>query len=338
MGFRSYVAKRVAISVFILWVIASLNFMIFIWYPGDPTTFILGTGQRLEPEVRQMILERYGLTDPMWLQYLKYLRNMFSFGLIEPYFGISYQTGKFVAVEMAGKLRWTLLLLGLALVGNIAVGIPLGIIAAAKRGTKVDAGVISMALFTWGVPAFFIQLLAISFFIHILWFQYGIQIFPRSGPYDIPPPSDPIQFILNVLWHFSLPILTLVVSGFGSWALYTRNMLLDALTQDYIVTARAKGLKERTVLFGHAFKSILPPVATMITLSLPGIVTGAIITETIFSIPGIGSWYIEALGACNYPVVQAVLFVYATLVIICNFIADMLYGFLDPRIRIGARR
>ena len=117
-------------------------------------------------------------------------------------------------------------------------------------------------------------------------------------------------------------------------------MLVDALTQDYVVTARAKGLSERTVLFKHGFKSILPPIATMITLAMPGVVAGAIITETVFGIEGIGKWYVTALNesVADYGVTQAVLFVIATLVVTCNLIADLLYGVLDPRIRVGARR
>jgi peptide/nickel transport system permease protein len=168
---------------------------------------------------------------------------------------------------------------------------------------------------------------------------YGVRIFPTGGglggPYD-----TFLDRLKGVTWHLSLPILVLTFGGFGGWALYTRNMLLDALTQDYIVTARAKGLSERTVLYKHAFRSILPPVATMITLSIPGIVTGAIITETVFGLEGIGKWYIESLSrsAPNYPVVQAVLFIFATLTIMFNIIADLLYGVLDPRIRVGARR
>jgi peptide/nickel transport system permease protein len=132
--------------------------------------------------------------------------------------------------------------------------------------------------------------------------------------------------------------MALVVGSFGSWALYTRNLLLDALTQDYVVTARAKGLSERTVLYRHAFRSTLPPIVTMITLNVPGIVTGAMITEWIFSLPGVGRWYLNSLMAADYPVIQSVLFIYAFLVIAANLVADLLYGVLDPRIRVGVRR
>jgi len=150
--------------------------------------------------------------------------------------------------------------------------------------------------------------------------------------------TNPIIYMADVAWHLAQPALSLIVAAFGGWALYVRNLMIDSLTQDYIVTARAKGVSERTLLYRHAFRSILPPISTIITLSIPGIVTGAMITEYIFTWPGIGSWYIAALNSNDYPVVQAVLFIYAVLVILCNFIADLLYGVLDPRIRVGVRR
>ncbi|MDH5788818.1 MAG: ABC transporter permease, partial [Candidatus Bathyarchaeota archaeon] len=119
---------------------------------------------------------------------------------------------------------------------------------------------------------------------------------------------------------------------------YTRNMMVDALTEDFVLTARAKGLRERDVITKHAFKSILPPVVTLIALSIPGIVTGAIITESIFAWPGIGQWYISALQQQNHPVTQAVLYNFAVLMLGANLVADLAYGFLDPRIKVGVRR
>ena len=154
----------------------------------------------------------------------------------------------------------------------------------------------------------------------------------------VPPPVEPLRYMADVAWHLALPLGTLVLAGFGSWALYTRNILLDSLTQDYILTARAKGLSERTVLYKHAFRSTLPPIVTMVTLAVPGIVTGAIITEFVFSWPGIGQWYIAGLLNGDYPVVQAVLFIYTVLMVSANIVADLLSGVLDPRIRVGVRR
>lgn len=333
MGMRRYITKRIIISLFTLFLVATLNFFIFVIYPGDPAKYLLQPG--MKPEQQALILAEYGLNETLSVQYVKYLRNLFTFGIAPPYFGVSFETHDFVAKEMSWRLSLTLLLLGSALIGRIIVGIPTGILAASKRGSQLDVAVIGAGLFTWGVPTFFIQLLAILFFVSYLNGVHGIRVFPGGGVATIPPPTDPLAYMVDIAWHATLPAITLVIAGFGSWALYTRNLLIEALTQDYVITARAKGLKERTVLYRHAFRGILPPIATMITLAIPGIVTGAIITETIFGWNGIGKWYIDSLNPAvsDYPVVQAVLYVYAVLVVICNFIADILYGILDPRIR-----
>jgi len=262
---------------------------------------------------------------------------MFTFGLVPPYFGVSFFSMDYVAKDMGWRLALTILLLGSALIGNIIVGIPLGITAAARRGGKADVLTIGVGLFTWGVPTFFIQLLFLLFFYYVM-ITTGVTVLPLQGTTRVPPPTNPLAVMGDLLWHVTLPVITLVVSGFGSWALYTRNMLIETLTQDYIVTARAKGLSERTILYKHAFKGILPMIATMITLSIPGIVTGAVITEGLFNWKGIGSWYITALQNGDFPVTQAVLWVYGVLVILFNFIADIIYGALDPRIRVGTRR
>lgn len=340
MTLRSYILKRIVISILILWVVATLNFLIFVVYPADPVRYLLDPELAKNPELVRMIREEYGAGQNIVVQYGKYLRNMFSFGLIPPYFGISFQTRNTVVSDMGWRMSLTICLLGLALAGNILIGIPLGIFAASKRGTKMDVAVLGVGLFTWGVPTFFIQLLAILLFISYLFQVHGLMIFPPGGWVSYPRPTDPLMLAADILHHMALPALTLIIAGFGGWALYTRNMLLDSLTQDFITTARAKGVSERDVLFKHAFKSIYPPIATMITLSLPGLVTGAIITETIFGLEGVGKWYLGAISRGNpdFPVVQAVLFVVATLVVVCNLFADVLYGFLDPRIRVGTRR
>lgn len=337
MTLRSYIIKRTAVSLLILWTAATLNFFIFVIYPADPVRYLLDPN--MKPEQKLLIEIEYGKYDPLWLKYAKYLRNMFSFGLIPPYFGISFQTHDFVAKEMYWRMALTVALLGGALVGDILLGIPVGMFSATKRGSKIDVAVIGLGLFTWGLPTFFIQLLAILFFSGYLRQWFGVSIFPAGGWASYPRPENPILLIADIAWHLALPMLTLIAAGFAGTALYVRNLLIDALTQDYIMTARAKGVKERVILTKHAFKSILPPIATMITLSIPGLVTGAIITETIFGLQGIGRWYMDSLsrGAPDFPVVQAVLFVFATLVVICNFIADILYGVLDPRIKVGVR-
>jgi peptide/nickel transport system permease protein len=339
MTLRTYILKRVVISIFILWLVASLNFVIFAASKGDPVKYLLKPG--VPAEQKRLLEEAYGLNDPYWVKYVKSIRNQFTFGIVPPYFGWSSQTGTWVAAGLWWRLSLTVFLLGSALIGTIILGIPTGIFAASKRGSKTDVAVITSALFTHGVPAFFIQLMAVFILSYIL-VTYKITTFPLTAAIDADQLTrlSGLELYVQIAWHMSLPIITLVLVGFGAWALYIRNMLVDALTQDYIVTARAKGLSERTILYKHAFRSILPPVATLVALSIPGIVTGAIITESIFRIQGIGSWYINALQDTvgDYAVAQAVLFMYAALVIVCNLIADLLYGVLDPRIRVGIRR
>lgn len=316
-----------------------MNFVLFTAQRGNPVAYLLNW--QMDPEAKENLLISYGWYDSLPVKYVKYLRNMFTFGIVYPYFGVSHERHRFIAHEMSWRLAITVILLGTALVGRILIGIPLGVFSAAKRGTKWDVGVVGSALFTWGVPSFFIQMLAILLFGKILRDTYGISIV--STVWTTPSVAGGEK---NLAWwagcvtQLALPMLTLVLIAFGSWVLYTRNLLIDALTSDYVVTARAKGLSERTVLYKHAFKSILPPITTMITLALPAVVTGAIITETIFGIEGIGKWYMNSLSAsiADYGVAQACMFIFATLVISCNLIADVLYGILDPRIRVGTRR
>lgn len=339
MTLRTYILKRVLLGIFVLWLVATLNFVIFSLQKGDPVRYMLDP--TMEPSAKEQLAIALGLRDPWPVKYLKYLRNMFSFGIVYPYFGTSMvlDKGEYIAHAMTPRLIITVMLLGSAMIGRIIVGVPIGIFAASKRGGKLDVSAVGISLFTWGVPTFFIQLLAILLFGQILRDTYGIKIFATTFM-PTARSTEGLIWYVQAAQQLLLPILILVFAGLGSWVLMTRSLLLDALTQDYVTTARAKGLSERTVLYKHAFRSILPPISTMITLAIPGIVTGAIITESIFGINGIGTWYISSLqyNVADYGVAQAVLFIFATLVIICNLIADILYGILDPRIRVGMRR
>ncbi len=333
---REYLIKRIITSIAILLIVITLNFVMFrVVHPiKDPTKLMIDPN--IQKAGYKAAMERlWGLNEPLFPnQYLTYMWNLLTWQ-----YGYDFSfPPRSIAVEMSWRLQNTLFILGAALIGGIAIGLPLGVLAGSRRGKKSDVAVMGVGLLTWGFPTFFIQLLFLLFFSYYSMVMFGIQILPTSGVVSLPPPTDPWGLFVDKAWHAIGPITTLVISGFGGWALYTRNLMLDALTEDYIVTARAKGVSGRDVLYKHAFRSILPPIATMIAMSVPGIVTGAVITESIFGWPGIGSWYIGALNSGNHPVNQAVLYNFAVLMILANLISDILYGFLDPRIRVGMRR
>jgi peptide/nickel transport system permease protein len=333
---RGYIIRRILTSLAILFIVLTLNFILFrVVHPiKDPTSLIIDPNIE-RTEYAAAMKRLWGIDKPLFPdQYLLYMYNLLTWN-----YGYSFgNPPRLIAPEMTWRLANSLFILGIALVGHIAIGLPLGILAGSRRGTKSDVTVMGVGLFTWGFPTFFIQILFLLFFSYYASRLFGFQIIPSYGVISTPPPTDPFAMFVDKAWHTIGPITTLIIAGFGGWALYTRNLMVDALTEDFILTAKAKGAPERTVLYRHAFRSILPPMATMIAMAIPGIVTGAIITETIFGWPGIGQWYISALNSGNHPVAQAVLYNYAFLMISANLISDLIYGALDPRIRVGMRR
>jgi peptide/nickel transport system permease protein len=279
----------------------------------------------MTPQEREILIHMFGLDQPILTRYEKYMLNMLTLN-----FGISFVSRRPVIEDIMRYLPNTLLLLGLAIVLQIIVGIPLGIRAASGRGGKVDALITTVGLISLAIPAFLFQLICRLALCHWL------NLFPFGLMHSIPPPSDPLAFSLDVLYHLVLPVFTLVAVNFGYWSLYARNIVLDAFTEDYITTARAKGVSERDVTYKYAFRASLPPIITLIALTIPGIITGAVMTEYIFSWPGIGWWLLESMMSADYPAVQGLFFIYSVLTVSANFFSDILYSILDPRIRIGA--
>jgi peptide/nickel transport system permease protein len=188
------------------------------------------------------------------------------------------------------------------------------------------------------LPVFFVQMAFILCFSFIFKMWFGFELFPHRGMLSTPAPIDSLSYAADVIWHMVMPVVSLTLMSLGGYALFARNLTVDAMTQDHVLTARAKGLGERSVMFRHVLRTTLPPVITVVVLAIPGIIGGSMITEYLFTWPGIGSWFVGSLGKDDYPVVQAVLFIYAVLTVACNLAADLLYGILDPRVRVGAKR
>lgn len=318
---RSLLIRRLGYLLIALFVIITANFALFRLMPADPVSLVLAP--EFTPEVRQQLREYYGLDRPIMVQYGLYLKSMITFD-----FGRSFRTSRPVMDELISRLPNTLMLLGTSLVVVILIGIGLGIAAAKRRGSGVDMVLTGTSLFLNAMPAFFIALLL------LFAFGYYLPWFPLRGTMSAPPPTEFWPALLDRVHHMVLPVASVVLSGFGSWFLYTRNNMLTAMSQDYVLTARAKGLPERRILYGHAFRSVLPPIVTLIFLALPGVITGAVITETIFSLHGVGRYLLDATLQQDYPAVQGAFYLIGLMVLGCNFLADLLYSVVDPRIKV----
>jgi peptide/nickel transport system permease protein len=327
MGFRSYATRRVINTIIVLIIAVTLQFFIFRIMPGNPIAHFISPNLPLE--ARQSLLEMWGLNKPLYEQFFTYLYNLFSGRL-----GISFVSQRYVADELMERLPNTILLMGSSTIITIALGITLGVFSGSKRGTKKDVAAVTFGLITQGLPVFFLGLLMLLTFAYYLpLITDGLINFPVAGTLSRPPPINPVGYVVDVLWHLTLPMLTLVIIGFGGYTLIVRNLMIDVLAQDYIQMAKAKGLNPNTILYHHGLRSIMPPISTMVGLSLAGIIGGAVITETIFSWHGVGRYLYEGILQNDYPVMQGTFFLLSVVTIFANLIVDLIYGLLDPRIR-----
>ena len=311
--------KRLGGAIVVLAVVLVLNFFLFRIMPGDPTTSIMDP--KFSPEARQQLAAQWGLDRPLGEQFVVYIRQMLSFR-----FGLSMMTGRPVWDELKSRIPNTAALLFPALLLSSGLGILLGVRAALSRGSGLERLVLWSGALSFSFPSFFVQLLL------LMCFGYLWPLFPLRGTISIPPPAGAWAAV-DYLWHLALPLFSLVLLSFGSWALYVRNMMVKALGEDYILMARARGLPQRRVLWNHAFRSILPPLLTLFLLALPGVVSGAVITETVFSLHGAGRFLLEATTFHDYPAAGAAFFLLALLTVGCNLLADLLYILVDPRVR-----
>jgi len=287
----------------------------------DPSFFFLNPN--LTEEQKEIIRHQFGLDEPLSNQFVKYVLSLFTGQL-----GFSFYTRRPVIDELMERLPNTILLLGTATVLTIILGVIIGILVVAKRGTKFDATVIGSSIFISAFPLFYIGLLL------LLIFGFYLRWFPIAGTVSRPPPRDPVRYISDLLWHMAMPLSALLIAGVGGYALFIRNLFLTQLGEDYVVTVRAKGLTERSIMMKHVLKNVLGPVITMLALEFPGIVSGAVIAETIFSWYGVGRWLFDAAMQFDYPVVQAVLFIQIVLTVISLYIADIVIALIDPRVRL----
>jgi len=329
MALKSYIAKRLVYMVLLIFMVATVNFILFNLMPGSPLDkYVQDLSGKMTQERFDELKAIYGLDKPFHERYIIYVQNMFTWN-----FGYSYETRNHVRNDIMMVLPNTLLLMGVAELGAMIIGILLGVIAAYKRGSSLDTLLVTASLGTYSVPVFWIGWLMLSFFaVYLGWFEVG-RVEPQI--WAIRPPSSILEFVAGRLYMIILPAITLFVFLFGGWVLLTRATVLETITEDYVTTARAKGLPERTVLFKHVLKNASLPLITSVALTFGFLISGAIITETVFSYGGMGLLLWNAIQRNDIPVMQAFFFVMALLVIIANFLADILYGVIDPRIKYG---
>jgi peptide/nickel transport system permease protein len=317
----TYIVRRLLWSVVLLLAVSLIAFLIFVLMPAaDPA--ILRAGRNPSAEVIAAIREQLGLDKPWYVQYLIYLRDL----VLHFDFGYSYQNNVAVRETIFDRLPATAsLALGGAVVW-LLIGIPIGIISAIKRGTILDRLAMGGALLAISAPVYWVGLVAIYLFSDDL--GKLVPIFKGSGQYT-PLTEDPVQWAAALL----LPWLVLATAFAAIYARFLRANLLDVMGEDYIRTARSKGLGERRVVFKHGLRSAITPIVTIFGLDLGILFGGAILTETVFNIPGVGRLAFDSIQKSDLPIVQGTVLIAALAIILMNLIVDILYAFLDPRVR-----
>jgi peptide/nickel transport system permease protein len=318
--------------IVLIFLVATVNFILFNMMPATTLNKYIvqaaQSGTRLTQERIDELKALFGFDKPLHERYFIYIRNMVTWN-----FGFSFETRNSVQNDIMMALPNTLFLMGISEIGSMIVGILLGVIAAYKRGGGLDTFLVTTSLATYSVPVFWIGWIMLSFFaVQLGWFEVG-GIEPIA--WTTRRPTGILTIFAGRLYMVTLPAITLFIFLFGGWILLTRATVLETITEDYVTTARAKGVPERTVLFRHVLKNASLPLITSAALTFGFLISGAIITETVFSYGGMGLMVWKAIASSDVPTMQAFFYVIALLVVVANFVADLLYGVIDPRIKYG---
>jgi len=319
---REYLIKRIIIIILLIWTIVTVNFVLFRMIPGDPVR-LLFFDPRITAEAQKKLASSFGLDKPLYGQYFIYLSN-----LVKGDWGKSFLYREPVLGIVTKRLFNTLILLVPAVLLAVIIGNLLGVIAAWKRGTKIDTLILSFVLICWSIPAFWLGIVLIIVFINT-------NIFPISGMKSVGSEYLSIfQQIKDVLYHMILPLVTESIVLVGEYTLIMRGTLSGVLTEDYITTAKSKGFGDFYILRNHAVPNAMLPMITLIAINFGLIVGGAIQVETVFSWPGVGRLMYDSIMTRDYPVLQGTFLVVAIVVVLANFMADILYSHFDPRVKL----
>jgi peptide/nickel transport system permease protein len=301
--------------------ISIIVFLFIRLIPGDVVLILAGARSDIDPAQREVLRHNLGLDRPLVVQYLDWLGDVLRGDL-----GVSLKTGRPIRHDIVTRLPVTIELTFLSMLIGLAIGIPTGIIAALKRGTRTELAAQSAGLLGLSIPDFWLGTL----FLLVASRYFGWYPGARYVSFL----DDPLQNLAM----FILPALAVGIGLSASLMRMTRSSLLEVMASGYIVTARGKGLTPRAVLLGHAFKNALVPIVTIIGLQLGYLLGGVVLVEVVFNLPGVGRFTVDAISARDYPVVQAAVLLITTVVLFINLGVDLLYAYIDPRIKYGAGR
>jgi peptide/nickel transport system permease protein len=320
----AYIVRRLLWVIFLLFVVTLITFIVFTVLPAaDPA--VLRAGRQPSPELVASIRDQFGLDDPKIVQFFRYIGDILPFvGGDGVNFGYSFQSNQEVLPQILDRMPTTIFLTGGAVVLWLAIGIPVGMISAIKTGSWLDRVTMGLALIAISAPVYFLGLVALFLFDDSIG---KFPILPGSGAYQ---DADTIFGKAEAL---IMPWCVLAAAFAAIYARFLRGNLIDTMQEDYIRTARAKGLSERRVIFRHGVRSAITPIVTLLGLDIGILLGGAILTETVFNIQGIGRFAYEAIVRFDLPVIQGTVLFGAFFIVIMSLVVDILYAFIDPRVR-----
>lgn len=329
MSSREYFLRRSVIFLVTIFAVIVINFFLFRVMPSNPVDILISPLQgqeKMGPEVREALMRDLGLDKPLYIQFFVYLKNVFTLN-----FGYSFVSPRPVAKIIRERLVNTLVLMLSGNVLSIFMAVTLGVIAAWKHNSNVDIASLISALTLSSMPMFWVG------GIILLIFSVRLDLFPMFGTVRIGY-SHPnlLSFLSDYLHHLTLPMITMALVSYGGLFLIMRNALLDVFSEDYILTAKAVGLSERIIIFKNALRNAMLPLITILAIRLGFMISGSLLTETVFAWPGLGYTIYQAVEYRDYPVLQGTFLIITILVVLSNFLAEIIYGYADPRVRTGA--
>jgi len=321
---RTYALRRILQTIPILFIISLLLFFMVRAAPGGPLT-AARRNPNITPEQIAKLEAKLGLDQPLPVQYAKWMGDM-----LQGELGESIKFRRPVAVMIAERIPNTLLLVGVSFFVTLLIAIPVGVLSARKPYSAFDYSMTTITFMGQSLPVYWLGLgLILIFYVSIKNPTTGDPFFPGGGMNTIGKEGD----LMDTLWHLVLPVVALSLGWVAWYSRFLRSSLLDVLHEDYIRTARAKGLRDGMVHYKHALRNAILPLVTLIALDLPSLFAGALFVETIFSWPGMGRLFWDAARGRDYPVLLGVVMITAVLIIVCNILADLAYGILDPQVK-----